>query len=91
MSDTLVWIIALMFYAPIHFLGPVLVILLTGPGEIAANRQLLGRVLIDCTFSMLLAFSLAVLIFDNSPQYAAVILLLAMLVPYIHIWLFRCR
>lgn len=91
MSDTLVWIIALLFYAPIHYLGPVLVTLLTGSGPPAASRKLLGRILIDCTFSMLLAFFLAVIIFDKSPQVAAVMLLVAMLVPYIHIWLSRSR
>ena len=83
--------IALLFYAPIHYLGPVLVTLLTGSDEPLASRQLLRRILVDCTVSMLFAFALAACIFRKSPQYAAVILLVAMLVPYIHIWVSRFR
>lgn len=87
MSDTTAWIIALAFYAPIHFLGPALVGFLTGPETPLQRRQLLVGVLIDCAVSMLAASALAVPLFSRAPQYAALILLAAMFVPYLHIWI----
>jgi hypothetical protein len=87
MSDTTVWIIALAFYAPIHFLGPALVGFLTGPEPPLQRRRLLVGVFIDCGVSMLAAFAVAVPLFRQAPQYAALILLAAMFVPYLHIWI----
>lgn len=87
MSDTTVWIIALAFYAPIHFLGPALVGFLTGPEAPPQRRQLLVRIAIDCAVSMLVAFAIAVPLFGRAPQYAALVLLAAMFVPYVHVWI----
>lgn len=91
MSDTTAWIIALAFYAPIHFLGPALVGFLTGEETPAQRRHLLRRVLIDCALSMLAAFAVAVPLFRHAPQYAALVLLAAMCLPYFHLWLHRRR
>jgi hypothetical protein len=91
MSDVTVWIIALGFYAPIHYLGPALVALLSGPEESAARRALVKRIAVDCTLSMAVAFAIAVPLFKIKPQFAALVLLLAMSVPYIHIWVYRKR
>lgn len=87
MSDTTVWIIALAFYAPIHFLGPALVAFLTGPESPAQRRGLLTGIAVDCTLSMLVAFAVAVPLFGRAPQYAALVLLAAMFVPYLHLWI----
>jgi len=91
MSDTTAWIIALAFYAPIHFLGPALVGFLTGTETPGQRRLLLTGVFIDCTLSMLAAFALAVPLFKRAPQYAALVLLAAMFMPYLHIWIRRRR
>lgn len=91
MSDTIAWIIALLFYAPIHYLGPALVIFLSGSGSAPERRKLFRFILIDCTLSMLLAFPLAAFVFGKSPQYAALILLAAMFLPYLHILALRRR
>lgn len=91
MSDTTVWVIALAFYAPIHFLGPALVGFLTGRETAQQRRQLLSRVFIDCLLSMLAAFALAVPLFKIAPQYAALVLLAAMFAPYLYIWIRRRR
>jgi len=89
MSDISIWIIALGFYAPIHYLGPALVVLLSG-GETSARRRLLLRsVAIDCTLSMVMAFAIAILVFPRAPQAAASLFLVAALVPYLHVWLKR--
>jgi hypothetical protein len=91
MSDTTAWMIALAFYAPIHFLGPALVGFLTSTEASGQLRPLLIGVFLDCTLSMLAAFALAVPLFARAPQYAALVLLAGMFVPYIHIWLRRRR
>lgn len=87
MSDTTVWIIALAFYAPIHFLGPALVGFLTGPETPSQRRQLLVRIFVDCGVSMLAAFAVAAPLFRQAPQYAALVLLAAMFIPYLHVWI----
>ena len=91
MGDITIWIIALLFYAPIHYLGPVLVGFLTGDETSEQRRQLLTRIMIDCTLSMALAFAVAVPLFRAIPQYAAAVFLLAMFAPYLRIWSDRKR
>lgn len=91
MGDVTVWIIALLFYAPLHFLGPALVAFLTGRESSRQRKALLTRILVDCTISMAVAFAIAVPLFKAAPQYAAAVFLLAMFVPYVHIWIHRWR
>lgn len=87
MNDLTAWLIALAFYAPIHFLGPVLVALLTGPETPERRRALLNGIFIDCGVSMLIAFALAIPLFEHRPGYAAAVLLAAMTAPYFHLWI----
>ena len=89
MSDISAWIIALGFYAPIHYLGPGLVVLLSGNETTARRTALLRSVAIHCTLSMLLAFAVALLVFPDAPRLAAALLLAAALTPYLHLWLKR--
>lgn len=89
MSDITVWIIALAFYAPIHYLGPGLVVFLTGEEAPAERQRLLRGIAIDCTLSMVIAFGIAIALFERVPQLAALTFLLAALVPYLHVWLKR--
>ena len=89
MSDTLVWIVAIAFYAPFHYLGPALVCLLTGTESQLQRKQLIINILIDCTLSMFIAFALAIWLFNNNLQIAMLILIVSMFVPYFHIVLLR--
>jgi hypothetical protein len=89
MSDILVWIVAIAFYAPFHFLGPLLVSLLTGNESQSQRKQLIINILIDCTLSMVVAFALAIWLFDNNIQIAMLVLIVSMFVPYLHIVLLR--
>jgi hypothetical protein len=91
MSDVTVWIIALAFYAPIHYLGPGLVVFLSGSGTTAERSQLLRYIAIDCTLSMFIGFAIAVPLFGHAPRLAAAAFLVAALAPYLHIWLQRRR
>jgi threonine/homoserine/homoserine lactone efflux protein len=88
-SDITVWIIALGFFAPIHYLGPGLVVLLSGEESTRQRRQLLRTIAIDCTLSMLIAFGLAIALFQRAPRLAALVFLGAALAPYLHLWLKR--
>jgi hypothetical protein len=87
MTDPLAWIIALAFYLPLHYLGPMLVGFLTGPAGARERRRLLKSILIDCTVSMALAFALAIWLFDSRMQTAVGILFVSMAVPYLHLFL----
>jgi hypothetical protein len=89
MSDTTVWIIGLAFFAPLHYLGPTLVVFLTGAEAPSERATLLRRIVIDCSLSMLLAFALAVWLARVSLHAAAVVLLIAMALRYAHIWIRR--
>jgi hypothetical protein len=90
-NDITVWVIAMGFYAPVHYLGPALVALMSGSEESWQRRKLLKRIAVDCTLSMAAAFAIAVPLFKVAPQYAAMVFLLAMAVPYVHIWVYRKR
>lgn len=89
MTDITAWMIALGFYAPIHYLGPGLVVLLSGSETPGRRKSLLRSIAIDCTLSMALAFGVAILVFPRAPQLAAALFLATALVPYLHIWLKR--
>ena len=89
MSDTFVWFVAIAFYAPFHYLGPLLVCLLTGTESQSQRKLLIINILIDCTLSMLIAFALAIWLFDNNLEIAMLILIVSMFVPYLHIVLLR--
>lgn len=91
MGDITTWIIALVFYAPVHYLGPALVGFLTGNETSEQRSLLIKRVAIDCTLSLIVAFAVAAPLFGAFPQYAAAIFLLAMFTPYLRIWNFRRR
>jgi hypothetical protein len=91
MHDTTVWLIALSFYAPLHYLGPGLSALLTGRDSSTQRRRLLIALALDCTISMALAFAAAAWLFDTHPQPAMAVLFLSMLAPYLHVAVVRWR
>ena len=86
MDDTIIWIIIIAFYAPLHFMLPVLFLFIVGDEAEAVRKQLIRRALIDAALSMVVAFALAILLVNNSQiGLAMVVLILFMLAPFIRI------
>ena len=86
MNDPIVWIIIVVFYAPLHFMLPVLFLFIAGDEAESVRKQLIRRALIDAALSMLVAFVLAIVLV-NYDQIALgmVVLILFMLVPFVRI------
>ena len=90
MDDIVVWIIIAAFYAPLHYLLPVLVLFITGTEADAVRRRLIQRALLDSTLSMLAAFAIVIyLARQGAMSTAMLILLLSMTLPYVRIWQHR--
>ena len=90
MDDIVIWIIIAGFYAPLHFLIPVLVLFITGQETDAVRRRLIRRALLDSALSMALAFAVViVLVGRGAISVAMLMLLLSMLYPFIGIWRHR--
>jgi hypothetical protein len=87
METTIVWVIIALFYAPLHYLLPLLVVVMTGREEGEARRRRLVATAIDCTLSMAIAFAVVIWLAADRLQLAMVVLLLSMAAPYLRIWL----
>jgi hypothetical protein len=87
MDATIVWLIVALFYAPLHYLLPLLVVVMTGREDGAARRQRLIATAIDCTLSMAIAFAVVIWLAGDRLQVAMFVLLLSMATPYVRIWL----
>jgi hypothetical protein len=86
MDDPVTWIIIIAFYAPLHFMLPVLFLFIVGGETETVRKQLIRRALIDAALSMVVAFSIAVLLVNNNQiGFAMVVLILFMLAPFIRI------
>lgn len=86
MDDPVIWIIIIAFYAPLHFMLPVLFLFIVGGETETVRKQLIRRALIDAALSMVVAFSIAILLVNNSQiGFAMVVLILFMLAPFIRI------
>ena len=86
MSDTIVWIIIIAFYAPLHYMLPLLILFITGNESDATRKTLIRRAVIDSTLSMILAFALAILLVSNGLiTWAMLVMLLSMPTPFIRI------
>lgn len=86
MNDPIVWIIIVVFYAPLHFMLPVLFLFIVGDEAEEVRRQLIRDALIDAALSMVIAFIVAIALvnFDHVAL-AMITLMLFMLVPFIRI------
>lgn len=92
MDDIVIWIIIAAFYAPLHYLLPVLLLFITGNESAQQRRRMIRTSLIDSSVSMVLAFALVFwLVQSDRLTLAFVILMLTMAVPLLHILLVRCR
>ncbi len=87
MDATVVWLIIALFYAPLHYLLPMLVVVMTGSEEGEARRRRLIATAIDCTASMVIAFVVVIWLAADRLQVAMFVLLLSMATPYLRIWL----
>lgn len=87
MDDFIVWMIIIAFYAPLHYLLPVLVLFITGREPEAVRARLIRRALLDSSISMVVAFALVIYLAQRGKiTTAMLILLLSMLYPFVHIW-----
>ena len=66
MDDPVIWIIIIAFYAPLHFMLPVLFLFIVGGETEAVRKQLIRRALIDAALSMVVAFLLAIMLVNYS-------------------------
>jgi hypothetical protein len=87
MDDLVVWLIIIAFYAPLHYLLPVLVLFITGHESDEVRRGLIRRALTDSTLSMVGAFAIVIYLTEQELMSTAMlILLVSMGIPFIRIW-----
>ena len=91
LSDTAIWLIALGFFIPLHYLGPLAVLFLSGTETPELRRRRLRALLVDCTLTIVLAFPVAVFLFGKAPLYAGLLFLIIMSWPYLHLAVVRLR
>ena len=90
MDGVIAWIIIAGFYAPLHYLLPVLVLFITGRETEDTRKRLIRNSLIDSTLSMVVAFGVVItLASQGQMSIAMMILLLSMGFPFIRIWRHR--
>jgi hypothetical protein len=90
MDDFVVWLIIAAFYAPLHFLLPVLVLFITGNETDAVRSRLIRRALLDSALSMAAAFVVVIaLVRQGWMSVAMGVLLVSMTLPFLRIWRHR--
>ncbi len=90
MSDVVIWIIVIAFYAPLHFMLPVLFLFITGKEPEAVRKALIRSAIRDALISMIVAIALAVLLVQLGwIMPAMLVLMLSMSLPFLRI--FRAR
>ena len=90
MNDVIVWVIIIAFYAPLHYLLPVLFLFITGRETQAVRGTLIRRALLDSTLSMVAAFTVAILLAQRQQLFTAMLaLLLSMGLPFLRIFRHR--
>lgn len=90
MDNVIVWLIIAAFYAPLHFLLPVLLLFISGRESEAARRRLIRGALIDSALSMAVAFATAIALTTRGRMsLAMLVLLLSLGYPFIRIWRHR--
>jgi len=89
-DNLVVWLIIIAFYAPLHYLLPVLVLFIAGTEPEVTRARLIRRALIDSTLSMIGAFAVAIYLVEREAiSVAMLVLMLSMLYPFIGIWRHR--
>ncbi len=81
MDDYIFWAIIALFYAPLHFTGPIGVVILTTADPLQ-RRALIKWSLIESAVTMIVAFALVITLASQSLGYAMGILFVSLLIPY---------
>ena len=90
MDSIIVWIIIIAFYAPLHFLLPVLILFITGNETEEVRKRLIRKALMDSALSLVVAFAVAiVLVMQDLMFIAMLVLLVSMFIPFIRIFKHR--
>lgn len=90
MDTVIVWIIIIAFYAPLHFLLPVLILFITGNETEDVRKRLIRRALMDSALSLVVAFAVAIgLVMQDLMFIAMLVLLVSMFIPFIRIFKHR--
>ena len=90
MDGVIVWVIVIGFYAPLHYLLPLLFLFITGSETEAVRGTLIRRALLDATLSMVAAFAAAMVLAQRRQLFAAMlVLLLSMGLPFLRIFRHR--
>ena len=86
MDSIILWIIIIGFYAPLHYLLPVLLLFITGNESESERKAMTRRAVIDSTLSMVLAFVAAIgLVQIGLIGWAMLCLLVSMPLPFVRI------
>lgn len=84
MSDTIVWIIVIGFFAPLHYVLPVLVLVVSAEQSEEERRRSIRRSLVDSTVSLVIAVPVAIWAAARErPLVAVGVLLLASAPPFV--------
>ncbi|NNJ72262.1 MAG: hypothetical protein HKP09_03670 [Enterobacterales bacterium] len=90
MDNIIVWLIIISFYTPLHFGLPVLVLVLSGDDSFVEQKPKIKSSLLDSLISLVIAFSVAILLVVNDYMtWAMLCLLIAIAFPVIRIFIRR--
>ncbi len=89
MDAVVTWLIIAIFYAPLHYLIPIVIVFFQHVADPTMRKQRMIATAVDCTLSMTAAFILVIWLSNDRLQTAMLILMLSMSIPYIRIWLHR--
>ena len=85
-EDPIIWIIIIAFYAPLHFMLPVLFLFIVGHETETLRKEMIRSAVIDAAISMIVAFAIAILLVNyDHIALAMVVLILFMIAPFIRI------
>ena len=87
MDTVIVWGIIALFYAPLHYLVPMLVVFFRNADDAGLRRKRLITTAIDCSISMTLGFALVIFLAEKDMLTAMIVLLLSMFTPYVRLLL----
>jgi len=90
MNEPVTWLIIALFYAPLHYLPPALIVFMGSEG--GERRARLTRTLVDCSVSMVASLGTVIWLVGNGHMAPAMgIMLLSMGLPYVRLLLHRRR
>ena len=84
MDDVVVWLIIAGFYVPLHYLLPILIVIMFSTSKTDRRRDVLATAM-DCTVSMTATFIIVVWLAADHLGMAMLILLLSLSAPYFRI------